>query len=328
MIFARCWLWLLLVAGALVPAHARSGFRFEKGVRPLHPTVIYAEYKGKQLPIVGVRSDNPQVSVEGKRVTLATNERSRYTPQRGSEFAPGSIQLRNMRAGGSKTRLVLMYAGAGEVDGGVIQANSDFSATLTPSRDYKDCYVALVFFDQGYLDGSTEVPAASVRFKKIKDLTGGRENKISLTFDYLNFGDRLTGFFPLFFSEGREIRSSEAELIAQFFYKMEQTLHDAIVRGYLAKNAGKSAALQPYLRIAPLFIDEAVEAAAPGKIDVSFIVAEDGRVESLELQEPLDPAVAAVLRPTMHAWRFLPRLKEGYATRSMVRTTLLLKDAK
>ncbi len=319
---------LLAASLAFLPAAGASQLRWSnKPPPPLHPTVVMGEHKGKQMPIVGVRNEAPQVEVEGKKVTLSTGGRARFAPHRGARFAPGEITLTNMKTAGHRTRLVLMFENGGEVDGGTVHANTEFTVTVTPTRDYKNCYVALVFFDQAYLDGDTINPGASVQFERIPDLVANQENKVKVSFGFLDFGERRTGYFPLFFTEGVEMRSNQAELIARFFAKMEDTRHDFIVKGFLERNAGKSAAPKAYLSIPPLFLDDGVLEAAPARVNVSFMVVEDGRVESVQLVDRVPAPAAAILRRTIEAWRFLPRVKDGYAARTLVKVPIVLKEA-
>jgi hypothetical protein len=225
-----------------------------------------------------------------------------------------------------KTNLILMFDNGGQIDNWTIRASTEFVATVTPTRDYEDCFIALVFFDQGYLEGRTNQPEASVQFERIKNLVGGRENRVKVNFQYVEFGEKRIGFFPLFFTRGVEIRSDQAALIGRFFHKMEESTHDRIVENFLSKGADKTLPPQPYLKFPPLFDDPASLEKAPDKITVSFMVAEDGRVESLQFEDKVPSDVSTVIRQTLTAWKFLPRLKEGRAARAMVKVPLILRE--
>ncbi len=321
------WFWFCVTCGLAVVTGAQPSVpRWYVGYPPpLHPTIIYGTFKGRTLPIVGVAGQTPQVEVDGALKRLGTGRKVRFEPRRGSDYAPGEVSLRNLRASSSRTNLVLMFSNGGQVSGGTLNARSDFSATVVPTQDYTDCYVAIVFFDQAYLDGDTPVHNASVQFARIPDLKAGVENEVTLNFNYIdNTGGRL-GFFPLFFTRGLEIRSDQCLVVAQFFRRMEDRLHDALVAAYLEKNAGKSARPEAYLRIPPLFLGADDLDRAPAEAEVSFMVSEEGRVENLQFDTPLPGGVRDVLHRTLGAWLFFPRLSEGRPARTMVRMPLSLK---
>ncbi len=285
---------------------------------PLHPTIIEGNYKGKYLPIVSVFSDSPRVQVDGKLKGVSSSKTVGYAPRRGAAFAPGNLQLRDLKVNASKINMVLMFENGSEVSAGTLSARSDFSATVIPSRDYADCFVALIFFDQGYLEGSTDNPQATVEFHSIKNLVGGQENKIQLTFGYMDFGERRTGYFPLFFTHGVEIRTDHCELIAQFFHRREMALHQAYVKAYCEKHRDKSLPLQPYLQIPPIFPEGTSFEGIPDSVSATFMVSDEGQLENLRFEEKLTPGVAGPLRRTLSGWLFMPRIKEGRAQRTMV----------
>lgn len=322
----KCAFVALLVSAAV--GIAAVPMRWFKGeAPPLHPTVVFGKLKDKQLPIVAVKRDDPEVELDGKLKFLPNGKGATYAPERASEYAPGSLVVTDMQGGSHVTNLILMYEDKGDVNAGVIQANSDFSATVTPTQDYKDCYVGLVFFEEGFVNGDLDSPGAMVEFRQLHDLAGGRPNKISFAFPYMDFSAHKLAYFPLFFTHGREIRTNHAELIAKFFAKLEQARHAKIVEAYCDKNrgTGKSAPPQLYLQVPPLFLDAAVLNDAPAQTEVSFMVSEEGNVESVQFKDQLPPAISQVLRPTLNAWRFLPRLKDGFAARTMVQVPIVLK---
>jgi len=293
---------------------------------PLHPTLVYADYKGQSLPVVSVSGETPQVEVDGKYKGIA-GRKARFTPLRGSTFAPGMIEMKAMQAGSRRTDLVLMFSDGSNVSGGTINARSDFSATVVPSQDYKDCYVAIVFYDQAFVEERTDTHNAFVQFEKIKDLVGGKENTITLNFGYLEpRQDLQLGYFPLFFTNGVEIRSNQCELTAQFFRRIELIRHEAILKAYCEKNtATASAKLEPYLRVPVLFPNKEVLVSAPATTRVSFMVDADGKVESLQFEEALPAAVSSVLTRTLNGWLFLPRIKAGRPERTLVKVPVVLR---
>lgn len=321
------WLALKLALGAFTMANAQGIAQWETGTPPpLHPTIIEGEYKGKSLPIVSVVRDTPQVEVDGKLKHLTGGSKTSYLPKRGARFAPGSIELRSMKVNSSKTKMVLMFRDGGQVDSGPVSESSEFFVTVVPTQDYHECYVALIFFDQGYIEGTTDQPGASVQFEAIKPLVGGKENKIKLDFGFVDFGARATGFFPIFFTRGLEIRSDQCELIARFFRHREMSIHEQILKSYQSKNASQSVALKPYLQIPPLVPDEMIP-ATPLSIPTTFMVSEAGTVESLQFEGADVPtSILAPLRRSLNGWLFLPRLKDGRPVRTFVRVPILLQQ--
>lgn len=316
-------LWICLGAATLVKAQWISN---QGPPPPLHPTIIEGSYKGKLLPIVDVSGESPRVEVDGKLKRPSGRFSDRYSPARGAYFAPGSLAMKDLQGSASKTNLVLMFSDGGQVSGGTLSARSDFSATVTPTQDYKDVYIAIIFFDQGYLEGTSDSPGATVQFSAIKPLVGGRENKVKLTFGFQDFGERRTGFFPLFFTHGIEIKSDQCEMIARFFRRREDSLHRSILQGYLEKHTGESLGLVPYLKIPPLLPEGTDFNALPRSISPSFMVNEEGRVESLQLQRGLPDNVAYELGRTLRGWLFLPRIKDGRPMRTMVTVPMVLHD--
>ena len=291
---------------------------------PLHPTLIFGDYKGKSLPIVSVNDESPEVMVEGKLKRLQSGSKAHYQPRRGVAYASGSIDLKNVNLSSSKTNLVYMFQDGGEVSGGTLSANSEFLARVNATQAYTDCYVVIVFFEQAYLPDETNNPHATVQFKKVRDLVPG-ENKIKLSFGYLDFGERSTGYFPIFFTHGLEIRSDQRELIAQFFHRMEMTVHEMYLKDYLQKYPDKSKQVNVYLQVPPLFPDGTDFSDTPATVSANFMVSEDGKVESLQFKEHLSPEVGGALRRTLSGWLFFPRLKEGRPVRTMVSVPIVLK---
>ena len=290
---------------------------------PLHPTIIEGDFEGETLPIVAVSRDTPEIEKDGKLKRLSLHK-AHFTPTRGATFAEGSIQLRNVQANSSKTNLRLMFEHGGDVDAGTISASSDFSAQVESTADYSDCFVALIFFDQDYLEGKSDNPNATVQFKSIKPLHKGT-NKVELSFGYMDFGKHPMGFFPLFFTRGLEIRSDQCEFTARFFRHREELIHRALLKQYLEKHAGESKPIQAYMKIPPVFPDGMQEEKLPEKVTVSFMVSEEGRVESLQLPSDLPTNIYRLLSRTINGWLFLPRLKAGRPERTMVTLPLILR---
>lgn len=325
----RGWRWiaLKLALGAFTLAGAQGFSSWDTGNIPLHPTIIQGTYKGKALPIIAVHNESPEVEVEGKLKRLPQGSKTSYTPLRGAGYAPGTLKLGAMKVTGSKTNMVLMFPGGGQVDGGTVSSSTEFTVTVTPTQDYSDCYVALMFFDQGYIEGTTDLPGASVQFEAIKPLVGGKENKLKIHFGYVDFGERHIGFFPLFFTRGMEIQTDQCELVARFFRHREMTIHEHLLKSHREKNANQSVPLKPYLQIPPLVPDDLIP-PTPLAIDTTFMVSEEGTVESLQFESDVPTAVLSPLRRSLSGWLFLPRLKDGRPARTLVHIPLVVQRTK
>lgn len=329
--FRGAWLgWgLSFVVAALSVSAAPGRIIWSPGLPPpLHPTVIMSDYKGKTLPIVGVSGDSPEVDVDGKRKSLPRSSKAGFSPVRAARYAPGSLQLRNMQVNSSSLHLILMFESGGEIDNGAISSRSDFTAEVTPTQDYHDCFVALVFFDQEFLEGGSDTPNAFVHFQNIRELVGGKPNKLAIRFGYIDAQGKRLGFFPLFFSNGVEIRSDQCELTARFFRKIEEKRHAAVVRSWVEKHAGATQPPQAYVQIPPIFDDPAALENAPDTVNASFMVSEEGIVQSLQIDGKIPEDVSTVLRRTVSAWLFVPRLKDGRPERTFVKVPIALKTPK
>lgn len=282
---------------------------------PPHPTALVADYKGAIRAIVGVAGAIPQVMVDDKLKRLPAKQS--YLPLRAKGYLEGYISLSHQEAHSEKTNLVYMFSGGGEVSGGTIKAASYYSATLTVDQDLPDVYVAVLFFDAGFVQGDVDTPSATIAFHHIGDLKGGVAKKVTVQFGYLD-GSRRLNYFPLFFSRGFEVRSDVSDQASRFFHRTETLMHKRLVETYLTKNVGANRQAAAYVQMAPIFPEDIDYSALPEQVPVSFMVNDEGRVEGLEIPRGLPPEVEAPLRATINGWLFYPRLKEGHPDRAMV----------
>ncbi len=304
---------------------AQSAFVDEqmRSPAPLHPTVLVADYKNQKLPIVNAAGMDPEVEYDGKLKKLSSH--ARYLPLRAMTFAPGSIEIEDQQANSQHTGIVYHFSNGSEVSGGTADEHSDYGATVVPSESYKDCYLAVLFFDQGFMKGTEDPGSIIVFFQHIDDLVAGKPAKVRMKFGYMDEDQvkKLT-FFPLIFSGGREIKSNLSEYSAIFFRRLELVQHEKILSDYIAKNVGKDAPLKPYVRVMPKLPDKIDLQTLPAQVDASFMVDEEGTVYSVQIETPVEHEAEEAIHDALRGWLFLPRLKEGRAIRTMVRVPIKL----
>jgi len=293
------------------------------GRPPLHPTLLLTSYKGKEEPIMDVRVDEPEVEVDNKLHGISL--RASFQPIRGASFAPGSVKVTDQHAGSRFIKEVIMFSNGDEVSGGDWDHHSDYEATLTPSESYKDCYMAVLFFDAAFIKGNESSTKVSVVFHEIGDLVAGKPRKVQVRFGYMEPDEKNPRtFFPLIFTHGLEIESNHSDYSALFFRRLELTRHEQIMADYKAKNVGKDMPLKPYVRVMPKFPNSLDLGKLPAVTKASFMVDEDGTVYSIQLDEDLNKEAATAIHDALRGWLFFPRLKEGRAERTMVRVPIQL----
>jgi hypothetical protein len=77
-----------------------------------------------------------------------------------------------------------------------------------------------------------------------------------------------------------------------------------------------------YLRVLPQLPAGIDPHSLPPTINAKLMVAETGEVDSLEIDQALDPQVAQAIRRALNGWLFLPRLKNGSPEQSVMELPL------
>ena len=296
---------------------------------PLHPTVIMGSgKKGPACQVVGVDGNYAVADNHGTPLRLPSS--ATYEPVRAGAFLPGSLEIRGQEASSSQLRRTYRFiggggaevSGGGEVDGGVLSEGSRYEATVVASQAYPACYLVLVFFDPGFLDGSSDSPSGMVAFQRVGDLPAGVETKIKAYFGYLDEKHRNMAYIPLYFSHGAEIRTSQAENSARFFRHMEMLRHRRLVDLYFQRNPRATLPAKPYLRFPPIFPPGVGRASVPDKLEVDFTVSSDGTVEEVTVPSAVPAEVLAGIQRTVQGWLFFPKLENGQPVESA--TSLVL----
>ena len=308
------------LAAALVPAEAPADVPpsidvlFAEGPAPApHPTAILGYVKDKAYPVVAVEGDVAMIEKDGKRVRAPGG--AGYQAARAKGFLPGSIEVGAQDATSNQVTSVIRFSNGAEVGGGVITEGTVYKARVVASRDYSECYVAILFFNVGYIKGDTDNPDMAVAFSEIGDLKAGVATKVKAGFGYLDFTKHPMYFIPLIFSRGREIRTNFAETSARLFRKVELLRHDKILEHYRQRNPAATLKAVPYLQFAPILPEHADLSGVPALLRVDFVVTADGTVEDVTPAATVPGDVASAIDRTLEGWLFMPKLVDGVPRR-------------
>ena len=291
---------------------------------PLHPTMIMgSSKKGPSCQVVGVDGNYAVADNHGAQLRLPSS--ATYEPARASGFLPGSIEIKGQAASSSQLRRAYRFSGGETIDGGVLSEGSEYQATVVASQAYPACYLVLVFFDPGFLDGSADSASAMVAFQSIGDLPAGVETKVKAYYGFLDARSRSMGYIPLYFSHGGEIRTSLAEESARFFRRIELLRHKRMVDLYFQRNPRATLPARPYLRFPPIFPPGTDRASIPDRLEVDFTVSTDGTVEGVTLSKAVQADVLAGIQRTIQGWLYLPKLQNGQPVESATSLVLNFK---
>ncbi|HEY5228368.1 MAG TPA: energy transducer TonB, partial [Opitutaceae bacterium] len=167
----------------------------------------------------------------------------------------------------------------------------------------------------------------SLAFGQIGTLSAGHEAPVKINCAYVASRSGRYFCFPLLFSKGIEIRTSQSDSAALFFHARDVRGHDALMARYLQENPNSDKPAMAYLRFPPLLPVGQDPRALPQGIEARFDVTGSGRVESVNLTPQLDPQVSASIERALDGWLFLPRLKKGVPTRTTIRLPLSFDSA-
>jgi hypothetical protein len=285
-----------------------------------HPTALLGYYKDHPYPVVGVDGNIAVIDRDGKRARVTAS--SGFQTARVNAFLPGSLEVRRQAESSNKITRVWRFTNGAQADGGVVSTGSEYKATVVASRDYPECYVALLFYGVGYLRGETDDPHMAVAFDRLGDLRAGAETKVDASFVYVDFGGRPMYYLPIFFSRGREIRTNMSDTLGLLFRRVEMLRHEKVLALYRQKHAADTLAASPYLKFPPILPEHADLSGVPALLRVDFAVTEDGTVEDVTPAAVVPPAVAYAIQRTVGGWLFMPKLVNGIPRRSMVALNL------
>ncbi len=267
---------------------------------PLHPTVIVAHYKEGRPPVVDVIAGTGLIEQEGKAIRLPA--RTSFEAVRANAYAPGSLAVAVKDVSSSQMRREWSISGSAPIDGGIMAESTHFECRVAASQAYKDCYLVLLFYYVDFLNGQSDDAGEVVAFERIGDLAAGAPTKVKADFGYLDFGNRPYDFVPLFFTQGREIRTNYAENAAMLFRHVEMLRHQKLLAAYLRKHPRDTAAAVAYLRFAPVFAPGFDQATLPERIRVGYTVASDGTVEGIDFPPAVTAEAASGIQRSLGGW--------------------------
>jgi hypothetical protein len=285
---------------------------------PLRPSVIVVDYNGKSYPVTAVAGAEPEIEVEGKRVRLHSNQT--YMPRLAAGYGRGFIQLNGQKSATQVvTRSYRLRGSGGDsvIPGGTLSTSGYFECKLFSAEAHPACFIAVVFFRLD-AQGLPDSHSIALAFGEVGDLPAGRETAVKIDCAYAAPGGGQYYTFPLVFSKGVEIRTDQSELVAQFFHQQDMAAHAELLARYRREFPTADRPAVAYLRFPPLLPDGVDPGSLPATIDAKFSVVESGEVDSLEINQVLDPRVEQAIRRAINGWLFLPRLKKGVPVRTMI----------
>lgn len=294
---------------------------------PPHPTLVYADYKGKILPVVGAEKDSPVVIVDGIRRALPRN--TPLLTKRATRYLEASAVL----TGGITKRTDVALRGWDTRVTSAVQAENELSITATESLP--DCYLVVIIFELNPPAGTNPADQeySIIGVQEVGSLEAGNPKSIAfgteVTFP-TRYADKPLALeakftvlrtFYLLFSEGKEVRTHPPAYASEFFYRRERLAHRMIVDAWLKVNKAPAVPAEPILKIRPL-IDTTEDLPQPAS--ATFTLAADGTVTNVTLDQVFPESVANALTTTLRAWLFRPEIKNGKPVASHVRIPLQL----
>lgn len=273
-----------------------------------HPTVLLAEHGKNFRPVLKVIGTDPVVSTESGKDTRIRREVA-FMADRAPYYADGSIRFLSIRLDG--LRLAEVYNVAMESsEGTTLNAVSYFDATIISDRPLTNCFIAVLCYDGGFTNGSTDRPKTQIVLHDLPDLVAGKETRIR--FSSNAFAERTGAvFFPLIFTGGMEVRSNITDMANRYFARVEEVQHATQLAAYREKFAGRSHAAVPVVTIRPI-LPAGVEMPKDEEHIARLFVGEDGTVNDADITPEFSSRVVQteVLR-ALRGWRFLPKLVNG-----------------
>jgi hypothetical protein len=310
-----------LLAAVLVGEPKARAYSFLQRHReaPPHPTVITTDYEGKTVAVVGAAGEFAEVLVDGRLIKLRGTPH--YTPTRAAGYAPGFIRIESQSANSLTTYQGYSNGTGVTQPGEIISKRGDYEARLVSDTALEDCYIVVLFY---HLDDHNDpVPGSALAaFRSLGALAAGRERPVKINSAYVGAPGQNYYFIPMFFTRGREIRSTQTPILDQFFRQMEMVAHMTLLADYCRKFPSANHAAVPYLRV-PLTLPEGVAPASlPTDLKARFTITEFGEVDQVVFTPPLPEPVARWVTRELDGWLFAPRLHLGAPSTAVVNLPL------
>lgn len=278
---------------------------------PIHPTAIVCSYKGASFQVTSADHTSGVIDVKGKPVRLGDGISCNAV--RANAFLPGMVTVSDVKAVSNTAprRIVSTY---GESESSAqFAVDSEYTATVVPTRSYPDCFFVVIDFDGAFVSGASEDPSVTFAFQEIGPLTANVKTTVHTAFPYVSLKGRSMYILALFFSHGTEIKSNRADDEAAFFRRVDMIQHQKLLNLYLRKNTRSSLAMRPYLRFAPIFGDDVDPATIPASLKVTSLVSTEGTVTDVSVSPAVPAPVLIGVRRALMGWLYLPRLENGLA---------------
>ena len=309
-----------LLITVLVPARAfAADWRLDPNETPFHPTIITTEYEGKSYPITAAAGETAEIEVSGKLKKLGSSEH--YQPRLSTGYAPGFIEFKTSTASTLTATRMYRFQGGGTVPGSTVDVNADYTCSLVSSTRQTGCYLAVIFFRTDAV-GDPDDRTVAIGFKQIGDIPAGPVVQVKISRGYIPVSGGNYYCLPFIFTKGKEIRSDQCEFVARFFRAQEVASHSRILQRYQEQHPSADRQAVAYLRYPPVLPDGIDLRTLPPTINATFVVMETGEVNSLALDYGLDPLASQAIRRALNGWLFLPRLKAGVPSESLIRLPL------
>lgn len=292
-----------------------------------HPTTLTVQYKGAMLPVVKVVSTDPVVQVDGKEKRIRTEPI--YQPQRTRDFSPESVRLKDISLGGTQYFMVYDQADDGPRParignhGGV----AEFQATLVADRPLEGAFIAVVLFTPAVFELDSELFRSQIVVHELPPLPAGVEVPVRITSKMFTYIPDQQYFVQVFDRNGAEIFTPYARPGWDYYARVERAQLAAVLKRYVADQAGRDAPARPVVMIKPFLPDRSQ--LPTGSVTAYLTVTPDGLVEDVSLSEALPGPADGAVQAALSGWLFLPRIKAGSAVSSRIEVPLQFQaDAK
>lgn len=245
--------------------------------------IVFAEHKGKVLPVRAAARANALVRVNDKLVVASGR---RYALHKVDEYLPVFVAVRHLRARTSQVNMV--------DTGGSINHQFEFKADFVSAYPLENVFLVL---DLQFEDGSNRL-----FLHEIGRLGPKKPQSLDLVVPTaLPLG---AGRFQLHvFSEGMEVLHSEHP----FAYR--EAMLDRIVA---KRTAGRpDGPPEPFLGPPPEYPRALLKSKTPGSAKLRLRVRSTGAVIDAVVLEASDPAFGQAAVDALRQWRFLPAMKHG-----------------
>jgi TonB family protein len=245
--------------------------------------VLYAQYKGRALPVVQAHKNTAYVR-DGDQLVPVTSPNFAF--REGGEFLPTLVTVSKLNV---STYGVEFMEGGGELNN-----EFRFRATLTTPYEIPDAYIVLQLHMEGGL--------LSVFVQEIGDLHAGEPRRLELSVPLSHpLGEGR--YVMHLYSGGRELLHTQ----------QPAAFRDRAMDYLVAKRAAGRPDGPPQLLVgpAPEYPRALLKTRPAGKAMVHCVIHKNGTVTDTAVTSATDPAFGEAALAAVRQWRFIPRIKGG-----------------